>query len=324
MFKSTTTKPTVQVLDKCIPAIYINPDALVKMQLFVDGCDDEIGWLGTAYKNKDYILIDDVFLFDQDVHSTTTEITPEGLSNFAEELLKQSDGVEVWNNMKVWGHSHVRMSVSPSGQDNSQMETFSENGHDWFIRIIANKNGAMRVDLYEYTLGIIYNDLTWYEALSAEERKILRQIDELETQLDNLRKDRKKKFEEEIKKDIVKKVKKKSYAWSNQNQYGQTYIVKDGKIMNLNNTTNNTEDSGFKKKDEVKEIEEDDEDILISDLDIYRYLDNDTLLEIGECDSFKEIEEVLMVYGYANVFSKSDKQRIWQFGQRLVEKVYFS
>ena len=67
---------------------------------------DEVGWLGTVYYNSEhnYYFVSDVFLFDQEVHGTTTEITPEGLADFATELLQREDGMEIWNNMKLWGH----------------------------------------------------------------------------------------------------------------------------------------------------------------------------------------------------------------------------
>ena len=93
-FIQSSTKPSVQVLDTFLPIIIISKDALSKMQLYCELCNTEIGWLGTAfYKDKSVIYIADVFLFKQDVHSTTTEITPEGLSEFAEELLQQEGGL---------------------------------------------------------------------------------------------------------------------------------------------------------------------------------------------------------------------------------------
>src|SRR5690606_11009605 len=108
-----------------------------KMFIYVDECNDEIGWLGTAKimegNEHNIVFIDDVFLFDQEVHATTTEITPEGLTEFANELIEMGDkGIEIWNNIKVWGHSHVNLGVSPSGQDDKQMKTFRDGGHDWF------------------------------------------------------------------------------------------------------------------------------------------------------------------------------------------------
>ena len=144
------------------PSILISPLALAKMINIINECDKEVGWLGEANRNEEnnIIIIHDVHLFHQEVHSTTCEITPEGLSQFGEELLKQQDGMEKWNNIKVWGHSHVNMGVFSSGQDDKQMEVFADH-NDWFIRIIANKKDEMKIDFYDYTKNIVYIDLDW-------------------------------------------------------------------------------------------------------------------------------------------------------------------
>lgn len=215
-FKSTTVKPTVKILEVTTPKMLISSTALTKMKLYVDKCTNEVGWLGTAYKvdkNKQtYYMIDDVFLFDQETHATTTEITPEGLSQFAEELLNQKDGMEIWNNMKVWGHSHVKMGTTPSGQDDHQMDTFAKNGHDWSIRIIANQHGSMRLDLYQYELGIIYSDIPWERAYSPEELEIAKQIEALQKQLSFLNEDKEKTLDLYISEEIKVKVRPKNYG----------------------------------------------------------------------------------------------------------------
>ena len=120
------------------------------MKYYVQLSNKEIGWLGEAYKNEqsNYIYIKDVMLFKQEVHMTTCEITPEGLSDFAEELLQLKNGMDIWNNLTVWGHSHVNMGVSPSSQDHDQMKVFKDGGHKWFLRIIANKSGELETTLF--------------------------------------------------------------------------------------------------------------------------------------------------------------------------------
>jgi hypothetical protein len=219
--KPTTT---TRALLSAVPYVLIQPQALHKMFQYVDGCADEIGWLGTAYRDGKEITINDVYLFEQEVHATTTEITPEGLSNFAMELMNQPDGVDIWNNMKVWGHSHVNMGITPSGQDDLQMQTFQEGGHDWFIRLIANKKGELKVDLYDYTTGVIYLDLPWEALESDEEGWLQTQIKDLEIQLEALRKATSVQYAEPIKEEIKVKVRKKaiytSHHVSNWNQLG--------------------------------------------------------------------------------------------------------
>ena len=82
------------------PIVEINNIALQKMNEYTNQSNEEIGWLGTARKLEDkHYIIDDVFLFRQEVHSTTTEITVEGLSEFCQELMMRENGMEIWNNM---------------------------------------------------------------------------------------------------------------------------------------------------------------------------------------------------------------------------------
>lgn len=216
MFKErVNVKPTIVAIPGLAPAILIHGDALSKMWQYVDQCADEIGWLGTAYRSDDNnIIVRDAFLFHQEVHSTTTEITPDGLAFFAQDLLSNDleSGMEIWNNLKVWGHSHVNMAVSPSGQDNSQMETFAQTGHDWFIRIIANKSGELKIDVYDYTRGITWIDTPWERLETETEETIANQIWALQKQLDAIKTQSLNAHKEDIKLEMSEKVKKKACA----------------------------------------------------------------------------------------------------------------
>lgn len=318
--KSTTT---VKTLPRCMPHMVISKTALAKMELFVDGCSDEIGWLGTATKSQNTITIDDVFLFNQEVHSTTTEITPEGLSEFAEYVLQQPNGMEIWNNLKVWGHSHVNMAVSPSGQDDKQMETFADGGHDWFIRIIANKKGDIRVDLYDYNAGIIYNTMSWETGLSQEEIDIQIQIDELQNMLDDLDDALLKSLRTNITNDIKEKVKKKSYYQTtlrNNNwrapQVGNLYGMNT--MMNNIYTENRMDTEDIEKKN-IRIVSETSEEKSTSMINM---LDLTTIVELGESISFAEAKEVIYTNGYDKQFTHRDVVQMWNEAQEYVSDIY--
>lgn len=185
--QSTVANMKVEFNQALVPKIRISEKALASMYVYVDECPKEIGWLCTAVYNDELNSYDilEAFLFKQQVSAVTTEITSEGLTEFAEELLQRPDGIEIWNNLKAWGHSHVNMGTSPSGQDDIQMEEFSENGSDWFLRIIANKKGDMRVDLYNFKIGITYLNMAWEPIKSDFQTDIERQIHELQEQIAN-------------------------------------------------------------------------------------------------------------------------------------------
>ena len=211
-----------KIIKGCEPKLYIDNVALDKMKEYIRQSSLEIGWLGTAEKvgNKKY-MITDVFLFKQEVHSTTTEITPEGLNEFAMELMQQDNGMDIWNNMRVWGHSHVNMSTSPSGQDDKQMETFLENENNFFIRIIGNKKGDFKIDIYDYEVGVLYEnmkfDVIYDEDVRIKIETITNQINILSAKLNELTMVSND-LVKEVELDIKEKVKKKEFkTWTNNN-----------------------------------------------------------------------------------------------------------
>jgi len=157
--------------------LFFTPTAIAKIQCYIEECNKEVGWLGkvTEYKVAEYkdslYLCDETYLLHQDVGSATTEITPAGLVAFAEEV-----GLEEMGKAHLWGHSHVDMGTSPSGQDNSQMSLFKENGMEWFFRIIGNKKGEITVTYYNWTAGVVVEDVPWdvYDPLADTLREAIK------------------------------------------------------------------------------------------------------------------------------------------------------
>ena len=306
----------IEVLEVCIPKIVISQDAMIKMHHYTEICDKEIGWLGTAYKKDKEIYIDDVFLFEQEVHSTTTEITPEGLSEFGESLMKRDDGIEIWNNLKAWGHSHVNMGVSPSGQDDKQVETFSESGHDWFIRIITNKKGDLRIDLYEFNQGIIYNDIPWREELSKEEQEIMNMIEELENKLEEIEDKKSEKFKENIEKEIKEKVSKKQAQIK---QFGYSY--RDSLFDDeLSSGYYNNYHKGYDKKNETQSEQESQ---TYEGKELVSMFDTHEILDIGECYNITEVNDVLQILGYGEILTYNEKLKLWELCQDLTTKYIY-
>ncbi len=157
-----------------VPRVLVTRAAYSRMWHYVDIGDEEVGWLGTAERlpSGDF-LIGEVFLLEQEVHATTTEISAEGVAALAEELItSRPDGVEMVSSIRFWGHSHVRMGTSPSGQDEFQMRLFRENECDWFVRGIFNKLGRAQFDIFLYKEGVIVRDAAWaiFEPVDTGER----------------------------------------------------------------------------------------------------------------------------------------------------------
>ena len=141
------------------PTLFINNDAYLKMQEYIAQSKKEIGWLGTCSRQDNDYIINNVYLFDQEVHETTCEITEEGLNKFALELMEKPNGMDIWNNICLWGHSHVNMGVLPSSQDNKQLDFFLKNMKEgFFIRYIGNKTGEIGLEIVDIDKNIILDE----------------------------------------------------------------------------------------------------------------------------------------------------------------------
>lgn len=165
------------------PQIIISKQAYEKMWQYVDQCDVEIGWLGTVERIGFQFIIQDIFLPEQDVTAATTEITEDGLRGLANELLTRPDGVELWNKMLFWGHSHVTMGTTASSVDENQMDTFRKNDVPYFIRGIFNKHGRGQFDLFLYEQEIVIHDVPWSLEVSMNEVDQASVSEEMESKL---------------------------------------------------------------------------------------------------------------------------------------------
>lgn len=215
MFNKINEKTKVEYSEMSLPKIFISKKATNKMLIYIDECSKEVGWLGTVEQHKDIYLIDDVMLFEQEVSSVTTDIDEGDLSKFASNKMEElgaEEGSNLLNSVKMWGHSHVNMGVTPSSTDDKSMEMFGESGHDFFIRLIANKKGVMKIDLFDYERGIVFYNLDFSEVATQEERELEKQIQELQEKLEQIAIKDIEELEVGIKEEIKAKVKEKTYT----------------------------------------------------------------------------------------------------------------
>ena len=231
-----TTKEPMEERKIDLPKIFITYEALLKMNQIVNTCTAEVGWLGSVKTGKDGYYITDVYLMKQSVSGVTTELDEDDLHDFFQNLIINDP--DKYNTIKLWGHSHVKMPVNPSSQDD---ETFKEYYQDnpFFIRLIANQKEDMRIDIAIKEDGYIYYNVPWeivypksiIEAMEmyAEASEILKEAEE------NIKKARanvENSFKDEINKEIKAKVveerkvskntKALPYAWGD-NEYESYY-----------------------------------------------------------------------------------------------------
>ena len=212
--------------------LYFLKKAYDKMRLYVELCQDEIGWLGYVEKLKDGTgyMVTDVFLLDQEVHATTTELSPTAIIDYYNEL--DEEGRENFlKKCKLWGHSHVNMPPSPSGQDDTQGEELSKDVDDFYIRLITNKKGEYNITFYDKVIKakIVTDEVILYSPEGIELRK-------------------------QIQQEIADKVKKKTYSTpttygTGRQLYGSSYNYCDDYYKHTSSVLGST------KKEKKLEVE---------------------------------------------------------------------
>ena len=141
--------------------ILIPPNILHDMGCIIGLSDKEVGWLGFIDRLPEGYLITEVFVPEQVTSSAETEISEEGISIVATELMGHPDGMEKVNKLRLWGHSHPWGSTSPSGPDVTQTKALMKDIDDFFIRAIAGKNGRIEFTLFVKDLGLTITDCPW-------------------------------------------------------------------------------------------------------------------------------------------------------------------
>ena len=145
------------------PLVLVTPAAYKSMLLYVNIASKEVGWLGTVSERGDgTFLIEEVFLLEQEVTNSQTELSTAGQDQLVCELLENgAEGMRKANNLRFWGHSHVRGRTFPSSTDDNTMKRFGEEGYPFFIRGIFNKLGEARFTIYLYRQGVKIWDAPW-------------------------------------------------------------------------------------------------------------------------------------------------------------------
>ena len=140
----------------CSAVVWLTQEAYRKMLALVMDFTDEVGWHGTASRLGDNeFVIEDILVYPQEVTGSTVN-TDQFL--YSEWLYGLDD--EIFNKIRMQGHSHVNMSVSPSGVDNKhRSQILNQLEPDMFyIFMIWNKSLAVHTLIYDMPRNILYED----------------------------------------------------------------------------------------------------------------------------------------------------------------------
>ena len=141
--------------------LVITQVAYEKMCALVNACDKEIAWHGTVTKkvqNKGKknetatYTIHDVFMFPQKVTSTTVQGVEQDYALWTAGLTD-----DVLNSMRLHGHSHVNMGVTPSGVDTAYQDDMLETLEDFYVFMILNKRKEYWVRIVDIEDNITYD-----------------------------------------------------------------------------------------------------------------------------------------------------------------------
>ena len=137
--------------------IYFTELAWLKMQTLVREFDKEVAWHGVAIRGedpeKDEYFITDILVYPQNVTGAT-------VTTVQEEYEEWLNGLEddVFNNLRMQGHSHVNMGTTPSGVDNTLYESIlgQLKSSMFYIFMIWNKKGDKTIKLYDMAKNVLF------------------------------------------------------------------------------------------------------------------------------------------------------------------------
>lgn len=128
-----------------------------KMQALIRACDKEVGWHGIAKRGdnpeKDEYIIEDILVYPQEVTGAT--VNPDQVQ-YQMWLMSHDD--EVFNNIRMQGHSHVNMGTTPSSVDNAFYDEILRQLDDmmFYIFMIWNKRGEKTIKIYDMAKNVLF------------------------------------------------------------------------------------------------------------------------------------------------------------------------
>lgn len=154
--KVTFTKTLGEIDRKA--TVFFTEIAWLKMQTLIREFDKEVAWHGIAKRgtddSKDEYYIEDILVYPQEVTGATVTTDQEKYQTW---LMDHDD--EVFNNIRMQGHSHVNMGVTPSSVDTSLYERILDQLEDdmFYIFMIWNKRGDKTVKIYDLLKNVMFD-----------------------------------------------------------------------------------------------------------------------------------------------------------------------
>jgi len=136
--------------------VWLTPEAYKKILALVTEFSDEVAWHGTVSRSGDNeFTIEDVFVYPQEVTGSTVNTDQKEYSKWLYEL-----DDDTFNKIRMQGHSHVNMGVSPSGVDDKHRQQILDQLEPdmFYIFMIWNKSLTVHMLIYDMAQNVLYED----------------------------------------------------------------------------------------------------------------------------------------------------------------------
>lgn len=136
--------------------LYFTELAYLKMLTLVREFDKEVAWHGIAKRHEteeDAYVISDILVYPQEVTGATVNTDQEKYQMW---LMNHED--DVFNNIRMQGHSHVNMGTTPSTVDTSLYERILDQLDDtmFYIFLIWNKRNEKTIKIYDLAKNVLF------------------------------------------------------------------------------------------------------------------------------------------------------------------------
>lgn len=141
-----------------IPEVLITPDALRKLNLYINALDEEISGMGKVVPTTlGNLLITGVRIYKQDVSGGHTALDREKLNDWFMELIEKEGPEEATNSWRLWWHSHAKMGTFFSSVDDANMDGWD----NWMLGHVGNHRGDHRFRLDYYHPRLTIDPVEW-------------------------------------------------------------------------------------------------------------------------------------------------------------------
>lgn len=136
-------------------SLTMTTEAYAKMISLVHGCDSEVAWHGLVQRGEgenEYVIYD-ILVYPQEVTGATVTTDQEKYQDW---LMEHDD--ETFNNIRMQGHSHVNMGVTPSSVDTALYDRILEQLDDsmFYIFMIWNKKSDRTIKIYDLRENVMF------------------------------------------------------------------------------------------------------------------------------------------------------------------------